>query len=105
MKDFNKIAETVHREDDSFYAARGVLIHSLEVSGYRCAEASTALILEPARDLAEQVAGCVARSRVISMRSIPRPRCKMAMRSSPCARGCLVDKMGRGHVIICIGVT
>merc|ERR1712216_231382 len=46
MKDFNKIAETVHREDDSFYAARGVLIHSLEVSGYRCAEASTALILE-----------------------------------------------------------
>lgn len=46
MKDFNKIAETVHKDDDSFYAARGVLIHSLEVSGYRCAEASTALILE-----------------------------------------------------------
>merc|ERR1711966_482738 len=35
-----------HKEDDSFYSARGVLIHSLEVSGYRCAESSTALILE-----------------------------------------------------------
>jgi len=46
MRDFNKIAEMVHKEDDSFYSARGVLIHSLEVSGYRCAESSTALILE-----------------------------------------------------------
>ena len=45
-RDFNKIAEMVHKEDDSFYSARGVLIHSLEVSGYRCAESSTALILE-----------------------------------------------------------
>merc|ERR1711990_133768 len=46
MRDFNKIAEMVHKEDDSFYSARGVLIHSLEVSGYRCAESSTAMILE-----------------------------------------------------------
>lgn len=35
MRDFNKIAETVHKEDDDFYRSRGVLIHSLEVSGYR----------------------------------------------------------------------
>merc|ERR1712147_264960 len=46
MRDFNKIAEAVHKDNDSFYAERGVLIHSLEVSGYRCAESSTALILE-----------------------------------------------------------
>merc|ERR1712216_836727 len=46
MRDFNKIAEMVHKEDDSFYSARGVLIHSLEVSGYRCAESSTAQILQ-----------------------------------------------------------
>merc|ERR1711990_938560 len=46
MRDFNKIAETVHKEDDDFYRSRGVLIHSLEVSGYRCAESSTAQILQ-----------------------------------------------------------
>merc|ERR1712091_802060 len=46
MRDFNKIAETVHKEDDGFYRSRGVLIHSLEVSGYRCAESSTAQILQ-----------------------------------------------------------
>jgi len=51
MNDFNKIAEKVHRGDDgatedSFYTQRGVLIHSLEVTGYRCAEQSTANILE-----------------------------------------------------------
>merc|ERR1719235_3470 len=47
MADFNKIAEQVHRDDDSnFYSQRGVQIHSLEVTGYRCAEDSTARILE-----------------------------------------------------------
>lgn len=46
MLNFNKIAELVHKEDDNFYSQRGVLIHSLEVSGYRCAESSTALILQ-----------------------------------------------------------
>jgi len=46
MLDFNSIAEQVHKEDDSFYQQRGVLIHSLEVTGYRCAEKTTALILE-----------------------------------------------------------
>mmetsp|Transcript_27094 Transcript_27094/g.55164 ORF Transcript_27094/g.55164 Transcript_27094/m.55164 type:complete len:515 (+) Transcript_27094:87-1631(+) len=46
MSDINKIAEEVHKEDDTFYTQRGVLIHSLEVTGYCCAEASTARILE-----------------------------------------------------------
>lgn len=46
MSDFNKIAESVHKEDDAFYTLRGVRIHTLEVSGYRCAEMSTAQILE-----------------------------------------------------------
>ncbi|CAJ1936706.1 unnamed protein product [Cylindrotheca closterium] len=47
MLQFNKIAEGVHQNDNSnFYDQRGVKIHSLEVTGYRCAESSTALILE-----------------------------------------------------------
>ena len=47
MVQFNKIAEKVHSDDSSnFYDQRGVTIHSLEVTGYRCAESSTALILE-----------------------------------------------------------
>jgi len=47
MLQFNKIAEKVHSNDSSnFYDQRGVKIHSLEVTGYRCAESSTALILE-----------------------------------------------------------
>lgn len=46
MQDLNQIAERVYTEDDKFYHMRGVLIHSLEVSGYHCAEISTAQILE-----------------------------------------------------------
>merc|ERR1711881_59106 len=46
MADFNKIAEQVHKDDASdFYKQRGVQIHSLEVTGYRCAEQSTAEII------------------------------------------------------------
>lgn len=46
MSKFNTIAENVHQGDDSgFYEQRGVKIHSLEVTGYRCAEQSTANIL------------------------------------------------------------
>eukprot|EP00961_Rhodomonas_salina_P294560 3934686-Rhodomonas_salina.1 len=37
MQVFNKIAADVHKLDDSFYADRGVKIHSLEVTSYRCA--------------------------------------------------------------------
>lgn len=47
MLQFNVIAEKVHQNDDSdFYEQRGVKIHSLEVTGYHCAEQSTAQILE-----------------------------------------------------------
>merc|ERR1712199_48136 len=34
------------QEDDEFYTKRGVRIHSLEVTAYRCQDASTARILE-----------------------------------------------------------
>jgi len=46
MQVFNKIAADVHKLDDSFYADRGVKIHSLEVTSYRCADDSTARILQ-----------------------------------------------------------
>lgn len=47
MHKFNVIAEEVHSNDKSnFYSQRGVKIHSLEVTGYRCAQRSTAAILE-----------------------------------------------------------
>jgi len=47
MTQFNMIAKQVHENDHSdFYVKRGVKIHSLEVTGFRCAEQSTALILE-----------------------------------------------------------
>eukprot|EP00592_Proboscia_alata_P020820 CAMPEP_0194407634 /NCGR_PEP_ID=MMETSP0176-20130528/5630_1 /TAXON_ID=216777 /ORGANISM="Proboscia alata, Strain PI-D3" /LENGTH=548 /DNA_ID=CAMNT_0039207353 /DNA_START=100 /DNA_END=1746 /DNA_ORIENTATION=+ len=47
MTQFNSIAKQVHESDQSdFYVKRGVKIHSLEVTGFRCAEQSTAQILE-----------------------------------------------------------
>jgi len=47
MTQFNEIAKCVHEDDASlFYEKRGVKIHSLEVTGYKCAEYSTAQILE-----------------------------------------------------------
>lgn len=47
MTNFNKIAKEVHEADTTnFYVQRGVKIHSLEVTGYRCAQLSTAEILE-----------------------------------------------------------
>lgn len=47
MDKFNVIAKQVHEADSGdFYDKRGVKIHSLEVTGYHCAEASTAQILE-----------------------------------------------------------
>lgn len=48
MRDFNKIAEQVHRPNqggDKFYEQRGCLIHSLEVTGYHCADEATARVL------------------------------------------------------------
>merc|ERR1719163_1990073 len=47
MDNFNALAtEAQGQEDDSFYTKRGVRIHSLEVTAYRCQDASTARILE-----------------------------------------------------------
>jgi hypothetical protein len=47
MSNFNDIALKVHEGDSTnFYSQRGVKIHSLEVTGYRCASSSTAYILE-----------------------------------------------------------
>uniref|UniRef100_A0A7S4KCJ8 Band 7 domain-containing protein n=2 Tax=Odontella aurita TaxID=265563 RepID=A0A7S4KCJ8_9STRA len=47
MTQFNTIAKEVHEHDETnFYGQRGVKIHSLEVTGYHCAENSTAQILE-----------------------------------------------------------
>lgn len=47
MTRFNVIAKDVHETDASnFYSQRGVKIHSLEVTGYKCAQRSTADILE-----------------------------------------------------------
>jgi len=45
MSDFNKIAEEAHKDDQTFYTQRGIKIHSLEVTGYKCAENDTANIL------------------------------------------------------------
>jgi len=45
MGDFNTIASAAC-QDDEFYQKRGVAIHTLEVTGYRCAENSTAQILQ-----------------------------------------------------------
>ena len=41
MQDFNKIACETHSEQDDFYSKRGVKIHSLEVTGYTCADQTT----------------------------------------------------------------
>lgn len=46
MSNFNGIAAQVLKGDDVFYTQRGALIHSLEVSGYRCAEQATADTLQ-----------------------------------------------------------
>eukprot|EP00928_Gymnodinium_smaydae_P062904 TRINITY_DN46639_c0_g1_i1.p1 TRINITY_DN46639_c0_g1~~TRINITY_DN46639_c0_g1_i1.p1 ORF type:complete len:688 (+),score=93.37 TRINITY_DN46639_c0_g1_i1:70-2133(+) len=46
MDDFRKIACEVIEEDTGFYVTRGLKVHSLEVTGYRCVDASTAAILQ-----------------------------------------------------------
>merc|ERR1711967_178171 len=45
MNNFNGLAGTVC-DGDSFYSQRGVKIHTLEVTGYHCADKSTADILQ-----------------------------------------------------------
>ena len=46
MEDFNKLATQAHESDDEFYTKRGCMIHTLEVTAYRCQDSSTARILE-----------------------------------------------------------
>merc|ERR1712072_111814 len=46
MDDINCISSKVYEEDTHFYASRGVKVHSLEVTRYACAEASTSEVLQ-----------------------------------------------------------
>jgi len=46
MQTLHDISEQILQEDTEFYAARGIKVHSLEVTRYQCADKSTAAILE-----------------------------------------------------------
>jgi len=46
MDDLNIISNKVYEEDKTFYSSRGVRVHSLEVTGYKCAEESTSQVLQ-----------------------------------------------------------
>lgn len=46
MNDLTNIANAVYKENVSFYHTRGVRVDSLEVTSYRCAEATTSAILQ-----------------------------------------------------------
>merc|ERR1712036_119394 len=46
MDDLNCISNKVYKEDPLFYSSRGVKVHSLEVTSYQCAEASTSKVLQ-----------------------------------------------------------
>merc|ERR1711970_1512558 len=46
MAEFNDIATKAAGEGDSFYAERGVKLHSLEVTRYACADAKTSAVLQ-----------------------------------------------------------
>merc|ERR1719491_1272446 len=46
MDDLNCISNKVYMQDMSFYASRGVKVHSLEVTSYKCAEESTSEVLQ-----------------------------------------------------------
>eukprot|EP00928_Gymnodinium_smaydae_P078653 TRINITY_DN6275_c0_g1_i1.p1 TRINITY_DN6275_c0_g1~~TRINITY_DN6275_c0_g1_i1.p1 ORF type:complete len:762 (+),score=202.93 TRINITY_DN6275_c0_g1_i1:69-2354(+) len=46
MNDLNTISSDVYKLDSKFYSSRGVMVHSLEVTGYHCAEESTSAILQ-----------------------------------------------------------
>jgi hypothetical protein len=45
METLHEISKTILAEDVDFYKDRGIRVHSLEVTRYQCAEASTAQIL------------------------------------------------------------
>merc|ERR1719450_1496037 len=46
MDDINCISSRVYQDDQHFYESRGVKVHSLEVTRYACAEASTSEVLQ-----------------------------------------------------------
>merc|ERR1712224_945824 len=46
MEDLSSISNTVYSEDTDFYTSRGLKVHSLEVTGYKCAETSTSKVLQ-----------------------------------------------------------
>jgi hypothetical protein len=46
MDDLNRISNAVYKEDAPFYESRGVKVHSLEVTSYSCAQASTSEVLQ-----------------------------------------------------------
>jgi len=46
METLHDISKLILEEDNEFYAARGIKVHSLEVTRYSCADKSTAEILE-----------------------------------------------------------
>jgi len=46
MDDLNVIASKVYQDDLSFYESRGVKVHSLEVTSYKCAEDGTSQVLQ-----------------------------------------------------------
>merc|ERR1712032_1184851 len=46
METLHEISKDILEEDVAFYAARGIKVHSLEVTRYQCADKSTAEILE-----------------------------------------------------------
>lgn len=46
MDDLNNISLRVYKDDTHFYSSRGVKVHSLEVTRYACAEASTSEVLQ-----------------------------------------------------------
>jgi regulator of protease activity HflC (stomatin/prohibitin superfamily) len=46
MDDLNSISNKVYADDNDFYESRGVKVHSLEVTGYQCAEETTSAVLQ-----------------------------------------------------------
>merc|ERR1712054_547076 len=46
MDDLDSISNKVYMQDSGFYGSRGVKVHSLEVTSYKCAEESTSEVLQ-----------------------------------------------------------
>merc|ERR1712166_416421 len=46
MEELHELARKVYADDSTFYEKRGLLIHSLEITSFHCADPSTRSILE-----------------------------------------------------------